>query len=434
MKSKKFKAMVATVAATLFLAACGEGAASNNNVSQGVTDDYILVGTTFVTSGAWAFIGSPIVDNFISVINRVNAHGGIGGRRIELLHYDDGGDPAQGHILIETLLEEREVFALMGISGGSAPISLGYMHDFGVPIINITGGVAFMYEEYAPDSNLFLIQPSNAIDGPTLLARVLGTATFGPNLDELLADDAPIGVMVNATDAGDDIVRGMTQLAQEIGVLDRLIIETVTADIYPTIIQSFMSAGVGALVNGTVDSMGVIAAMSDAGWYIPIFSVYGASTIASYSPYTYDPRRPQFATIWAEDTSPQALAMLADMRDALNYHTGLDDATRDHYVDNGFARAGYMTAIVLVEGLQRLQDSGMDFTWDNFRVAMESAPFNVGGAPEFSFANGRRMGVEDMALWQYSAIPLADGGFDIYHRIVSGFMSIDEILEPWRNR
>ena len=407
---------------------------STGETSQGITDDEILVGTTFVTSGAAAFIGVPIVDTFEAVINRVNEHGGIGGRQINLLAYDDGGDPAEGHVLLERLLEEHEVFALMGISGGSAPMSLGYMREFGAPVINITGGVGFMYEEYDPGSNIFLIQPSNAVDGPTLLARVIATPVFGENRDEYLADDAMIGVMVNATEAGDDITRGLEALAAELGISDRLMIEVVTADIYPTVIQQMMSNDVGVLINGTLDSMGIIAAMSDAGWYVPVFGAYGTSTVASYSPYTYDPRRPHFATIWAEDVSEQAIAMLDDMRDALNYHPGLDDETRDAYVDNGFARAGYITAIVLVHGLERLEASGMDWTWDNFIIAMESEPFNVGGVPEFSFADGRRMGVETMALWEYTAEQDASGEWEVSQAIVSGFMSIEEILESWHAR
>ena len=438
-KELKFLLLIPVlVIGLLVLAACdnddnGGGASGGGELAQGVTDDEILIGTTFVTSGPAAFIGVPIVDSFHAVINRVNEHGGIGGRQINLIAYDDGGDPAEGHIMLERLLEEHEVFALMGISGGSAPMSLDYLREFGAPIINMTGGVAFMYEEYAPGSNLFLIQPSNAIDGPTLLARAIATRVFGPNRDQYLADDAMIGVMINATDAGNDIRTGLETLATELGILDRLMIEVVTADVYPTIIQQFMTNNVGVLINGTLDSMGIVAAMSDAGWYIPVFSAYGASTVASYSPYTYSPLRPLFATIWAEDTSPQAVAMLEDMRDALNYMPTLDDATRDAYVDNGFARAGYMTAVVLVEGLERLQASGLDWTWENFIAAMEEAPFSVGGAPEFSFANGRRMGVENMALWEYSA-ELVNGEWVVTHGIYSGFMSIEEILESWHAR
>ena len=415
------------------VAGCANGA-GDGDVAQGITDDEIRIGSTFVTSGPFAFIGIPIVDSARAVLYRANAHGGIGGRMINFLHYDDGGDPITGHVLLETLLEEREVFALMGISGAQAPTSLDYLLDFGVPILNITGGLAMLYSEYNPGGMLFNIQPSNALDGPQMLARALATRVFGPNRDQYLADDAMIGLMVNATDAGFDIEGGVRRLAGELGIEDRLMIEFVTADIYFTVIQQMMDAGVGVLLNGTLDSMGIVAAMSDAGWYVPVFGAYGTSTIASYSPETYHPLRPLFATIWAEDTSPPAVAMLADMRDSLNYLPHLDDFTRDHYIDNGFARAGYLMGKSMVIALQRFVDMDLEWTWENWVVAMEAEPFILGGTPPFSFAGGRRMGVEDLALWEYSARMGPDGEWIEEIGIIYDFATVDEILAPWRER
>ena len=431
--SKKVMSAMALVLVMVFVAACaGNGDAGDR--AQGITDDSIRIGSVFVTSGPFAFIGIPIVDAMTAVIERANAHGGIDGKHIDLIHYDDGGDTITGHLLIETLLEEDEVFALMGLSGAQAPMSLDYMLDFGVPIVNISGGLALLYNEYDPGGMLFNIQPSNELDGPQLLARALATPVFGPNRDQYLADDAMIGVMINATDAGFDIERGIVTLAEELGIADRLYIEFVLPDIYPTVVQSMMNSGVGVLINGTLDSFGIVAAMYDAGWYIPVFGAYGNSTIASFSPATYHPQRPLFATIWAEDTSPQAIAMLDDMRDSLNYLTHLSDAERDGLVDNGFARAGYLMGKVMVIALERFVELDLDWTWENFVVAMESAPFALGGTPAFSFANGRRMGVEDLALWEYRVEIWPDGEPQIIAGVISEFQTVDEILAPWRAR
>ena len=427
--AKKLTSIVAILLIIAMVAACGGGSGGSGNYDQGVTDDTIRIGQVFVQSGPWAFIGIPIVEAAQAVIYRANAHGGIGGRQIDLIALDDGGDTVTGHLLIERLLEEDRVFALMGISGAQAPMSLDYMLDFGVPILNITGGRGILYSEYNPGGRLFNIQPSNTLDGPQLLARALATRVYGPNRDQYLPCDARIGFMTNATDAGFELAEGIENLAREIGVIDRLDIEFVTPDIYFTVIQQMMNDGVGVLINGTMDGMGIVAAMYDAGWYIPVFSVYGMSTITSFSPVTYSPQRPLFATIWAEDTSPQALAMLADMRDSLNYLDGISDAERDGFVDNGFARAGYMMGAVMVEVLQRMYDANMDWTWENFVVAMESAPFALGGVPEFSFANGRRMGVEDLALWEFW---VEDG--EPRAGVIEPFATVDEILAPWRAR
>ncbi|MCL2235393.1 MAG: ABC transporter substrate-binding protein [Defluviitaleaceae bacterium] len=429
--AKKLSAITAMMlAVVMFVTACGNGAGGDSNLAQGVTDDEILIGNVFVVSGPFAFVGIPIVESIRAVIERQNAHGGVAGRQINLISHDDGGDPTQGHLLIERLLEEDRVFAMVGLSGAQAPMSLDYMLDFGVPIVNITGGLGLLYSEYNPGGRMFNVQPSNRIDGPILLARALATQVYGPNRDQYLPDDARIGVMLNATDAGFELAESIETLAREIGVYDRLMIEFVTADIYFTVIQQMMTSGVEVLINGTMDGMGIVAAMYDAGWYIPVFSVYGQSTVTSFSPVTYHPQRPLFATIWAEDTSPEALAMLADMRDTFNYLPHIPAHEADGFIDNGFARAGYMMGMVLVEGLRRFDELDLELTWENFVVAMESDIFDLGGFPNFGFADGRRMGVEDLALWEYWVYPNGEVGFGV----IDDFMSVDEILAPWRAR
>jgi len=427
--TKKISAVIAMVLVVALLAACG-GGSSSGNYDQGVTDDEILVGNVFGQSGAFAFIGVPIVESARAVVERANAHGGIGGRTIRWISYDDGFDPTVGHTLIERLLEEHRVFALAGISGGQAATSLDYMLDFGVPIVNMTGGMGTLYSEHNPGGMMFNIQPANTIDGPLLLANVLARQVYGPNRDQYLPDDARIGLFLNNTDAGHEHLNSMMALARELGIEDRLDYEFVTPDIYMTVIQRMMNDNVQVLINGTLDGAGIVASMEDAGWLVPVFSHYGQSTITSFAAGTYHPQRPLFATIWAEDTSPQALEMLADMRDSLNY-IDMSDAERDGFVDNGFARAGYMMGVVLVEALQRIYDMDLDWTWENFLYAMESAPFeSMGGVPAFSFANGRRMGVESLALWEFWVN--ANGEAEV--GVISEFNTVDEILAPWRVR
>ena len=440
----KTLALVAALVMLVFtFAACngddngGGGAAAGNGggggeqaiLAQGVTNDAIRVGMVFPISGWAAFFGVPIHDAAEAVLNRANAHGGIAGRQIEFI-FHDGFDPVESHFHLESLLEVDEVFALMGLSGGQAPMSLDYLLDFGVPIINMTGGAGFLYSEYDPGGMMFNIQPSNNIDSPLLLARILTHPVFGPNGDEYLAEGARIGFLTAPTEAGFELAEELRIVAESIGVLDQIIFEYATADIYHTAIHQFMNAGVEAFIYAGMGGITVVSAMYDAGWYVPVFATYGLSTITSWSVDTYSPNRRLFANIWAEDTSPIALAMLDDMRDSLNYLPRINDTERDGYIDNGFARAGYMMGMVMVEALERFVDLNLDWSWDNFVVAMEHAPFALGGTPTFSFAGGRRMGVENLALWEFFVNE--DGEAD--STLVTGFDNLEEILAPWRAR
>jgi len=398
------------------------------NHSQGITDTEILIGSTYVTSGFMAFIGVPIIDTIEAVFARANAQGGIAGRNLRLIHYDDGNDPVEGRILMERLLEEDEVFMLTVQSGVHVTPSLQWLRDFGIPIVNITGGIAEMYSEHDPGGTVFNIQPSNEHDGPLLLARAISESIFGPNRDEPLPEDVTIGMVYVNTPAGLDVHRGVMGLAAELGIEDQIIAEIVTPETYATVIQQFMDAGVGVVLGGILDSAGFVAAMDDAGWMAPWIGSYGTSTIASYNAETYNPLRPIYANAWAEFLSPEAEAMLEDFNNALTYHPTLDDDTRESYADNAFAVVGYFAAYVIVEALRRIEAAGIDFTWDNFVWAMESAPWHVAGTGGFDFANGRRMGVSDLALFYYTAEPDGAGGFDEFQGLIRPFESVDEIL------
>jgi len=175
--------------------------------------------------------------------------------------------------------------------------------------------------------------------------------------------------------------------------------------------------------------MAVQAAMYDMVWNTPLFATYGLSVITSWSTETWSPDRRIFANAWAEAVSPEAREHLYDMRDALNYNPWMDDATRDAYIDNGFAMVGFYTGLILVETLNRIHELGLDWSWENFVYAIEHAPHIHGGIPPVDFSGGARMGVTSLALWEFSVV---DG--EPYQELVSGFDDLETILAPWRAR
>ena len=65
-------------------------------VSQGVTDDTIYIGTASLVSGAFAYIGQPAYDGLRACVERFNAQGGVLGRKVELVPYGTLGRAGQG--------------------------------------------------------------------------------------------------------------------------------------------------------------------------------------------------------------------------------------------------------------------------------------------------------------------------------------------------
>ena len=401
-------------------------AAPRQVLAQGITDDEILIGSTFGDSGNFAAIGVPALAAFEAVLNRVNANGGIGGRKLVLVHYDDQWDAANAKALTEKLVEEDKVFAL-SLEGSPVIISsLDYIKQQGIPLVYAATGLNVLYSENTPESNIFPVQPEYKQDGRFLAARVFHEALFGANKDQKLAPDAMIGVMYANNDTGNNLLEGVMAEAEAEGKTNQIIAEVVTADTYATAIQKFKDQGVGVVIMLINDGKGVVAAMDDTQFEVPVLGYYGASANTAWSAETYKPTRPMYATCWADYSTEKAIAALEDFYDALTYGD-IDEATKVSYKENNYARAGYISAIVLTEGLKRLEASGMDYSWENFIKCMEDGRFDLITGSYVDFSNGQRLGSVEECLFEYYTETGTDGKPAITAKTILPFETMDVI-------
>ncbi len=95
----------------------------------GVTDTEIVLGAWFPLTGFLSFTGTSERDAIRVWVNEVNAKGGIHGRKIRFIAYDDGASPQEALTAARRLINQDKVFALMAgsISGATLPV---------VPVIN----------------------------------------------------------------------------------------------------------------------------------------------------------------------------------------------------------------------------------------------------------------------------------------------------------
>lgn len=100
--------------------ACGltlAGAAgAGSNTDPGVTPTEVLVGGTVPLSGEAAAFGA-VGPGAKAYFDYVNAKGGVHGRKIRYLFYDDAYNPAQTVQLTRRLVEQDKVFALFNVVG-----------------------------------------------------------------------------------------------------------------------------------------------------------------------------------------------------------------------------------------------------------------------------------------------------------------------------
>jgi branched-chain amino acid transport system substrate-binding protein len=93
---------------------------------MGVTRTKIKLGTWGPLSGPAAGFGNVMV-GIETVINKVNAEGGINGRKLELIKRDDNYEAARTKLVVKELVERQGVFALVG--GVGTPNGLAILPD-----------------------------------------------------------------------------------------------------------------------------------------------------------------------------------------------------------------------------------------------------------------------------------------------------------------
>ncbi|RZJ03247.1 MAG: ABC transporter substrate-binding protein [Haliea sp.] len=99
------------------LLAVGLGLAGAGAVAQdGVGKTSLVIGQSVALSGPAAPLGASFAEGARLFFDRVNAGGGINGRKIDLLTLDDGGDPATTLANTQKLLAQG-VFSLFGYYG-----------------------------------------------------------------------------------------------------------------------------------------------------------------------------------------------------------------------------------------------------------------------------------------------------------------------------
>lgn len=84
---------------------------------QGVTGGSITLGMANALSGPASALGTGMKEGALAYFKKVNAAGGVNGRTIKLISYDDGYEPKKTVETTNKLVYEDKVFALFGYVG-----------------------------------------------------------------------------------------------------------------------------------------------------------------------------------------------------------------------------------------------------------------------------------------------------------------------------
>jgi branched-chain amino acid transport system substrate-binding protein len=231
-----------------------------------------------------------------------------------------------------------------------------------------------------------------------------------------------IGLIYTANENGFEIKTGLEEVAEDLGV------EVVSAQVAGT---DYAAAAL-AIQNADVDV--VVLGMNQWAVQAALFQLLAVGnikpTLISYvgaDASVIDAVKPVlaqfdvYANAWVNTIDDQG-----DLTDEFELYQTEIALSHPEYLNNSFAIAGWIAALVFVQGLERM-DEDEAVTWENFIAAMESEEFVYNLGSTLDFRDGQRTGTQIMSLLK---MELEGEGDDqvAFFSISEDMASVEELL------
>lgn len=107
--------------------------------------DPIKIGSVLSVTGPAAFLGDPELKTLELYIEDINKKGGVLGRQLQLVHYDDGSDASKANGFAKRLIDDDKVDILVGgTTTGSTMSMVPLVEKAGIPFISLAGAVVIV--------------------------------------------------------------------------------------------------------------------------------------------------------------------------------------------------------------------------------------------------------------------------------------------------
>ena len=399
MRKIRLSSFAALMAAALVVTGCASSTPVAE-VAQGVTDTTVKIGNAATVSGAYAAVGIPFNAGIKTRLMEANAEG-IDGRTIEFVTYDDGGLASQGAQMTEKLVEDDEIFALVGHFGTwTVGQTLPYIRDVGIPMVYAATGINSLYFRESPGNPIFAVQPIYRTEGRIMVARAFKEA-------DLFGTIAKLGVIYTTEDAGYSMLVGIDEQAAAMSKTADIVKQGVAAGSdYSAAVLSLKTAGVDAVIVATNQANfgAIINSMAANELLVPVITSYVSAAPGYIPAAAVNAGIDVYTNAWVDILSEAGAADFTAFTESINAALTAEvlTATEGLYALNAalvaFAIAGYVAADVFVTGLERVAANEEVLNWENYIAALEEAPveFPLGGPVDFT--GGKRLGLDSLSL------------------------------------
>lgn len=135
-------------------------------VPVALAQEPIAIGTVLATSGKFAFLGEPEQKGVELAVEEINAAGGVLGKMLKVISYDDEGNPAKTVNLIDRLLTKDKVVGVIGAStSGTIHVVATACEKAGVPQFYISGNS----EICKGKKHVFNAAPADELDAANMI-------------------------------------------------------------------------------------------------------------------------------------------------------------------------------------------------------------------------------------------------------------------------
>ena len=105
----------------------------------------IRIGSFLAVTGPASFLGDPELKTLEMMVEKVNAEGGVLGRKLQLVSYDSAGDAEKARTFTKRLIEQDKVDVIVGGSTtGETMAAVPLVEQAAVPFVSLAGAVVIV--------------------------------------------------------------------------------------------------------------------------------------------------------------------------------------------------------------------------------------------------------------------------------------------------
>ena len=194
--------------------------------------DPIKIGSVLSVTGPAAFLGDPELKTLQLYVENINKAGGVLGRQLQLVHYDDGSDAAKANAFGKRLIEDDKVDIIVGgTTTGSTMSMVPLVEKAEMPFISLAGAVVIVepvkkwvfktpHTDRMAAEKVFEDMKKRGLTKIALLSDTSGFGASGKKETEALAPKAGITLLASETygPKDTDITPQLTKIKNTAGV------------------------------------------------------------------------------------------------------------------------------------------------------------------------------------------------------------------------